>query len=255
MKNIIYYFTGRGNSLRVANELAKRLGDTETRFMRMEEGTIGTSVERIGIITPVIDFGIPSYVKRFIKSMNCSGTKPYVFAIVTCGGMPCASSLQLKKCLKRQGFEPDSDFLFKFGLEQYTDNAWNKMMDEMASVIQAKTVKPFVGIPLKDRLLTALANPLARMMIPGDDRKFHVNESCNGCGICKKICLVDNIKIIDKKPVWLHKCEQCAACFGWCPKKAIYGTNLAAKTHYTNPYVTLSQILNEQQVGGKKECS
>jgi MinD superfamily P-loop ATPase len=84
-------------------------------------------------------------------------------------------------------------------------------------------------------------------MIPSEDKKFALDGKCTGCGTCEKICPVKNIRLAEGKPVWLHACEQCAACFSWCPKEAISGTNLAARTHYTNSNITLSQMLGRPE--------
>jgi len=32
------------------------------------------------------------------------------------------------------------------------------------------------------------------------DYGFHVNSHCNGCGICKKVCPVQNITIVNERP-------------------------------------------------------
>jgi ferredoxin len=53
------------------------------------------------------------------------------------------------------------------------------------------------------------------------DKKFTVDSTCNGCGVCEKICLVKNIKLNKKRLVWKHHCEQCFACIQWCPCEAI----------------------------------
>jgi MinD superfamily P-loop ATPase len=118
-------------------------------------------------------------------------------------------------------------------------------MDEMATAIWQKQRIALSKTALLGKIMTGLGNPLARLIIPLEDKKFKVNSNCNGCGTCKKVCPVDDIKIVDNKPVWLNHCTQCAACFSWCPQEAIYGTNLAARTHYRNPNVKLKQMMNE----------
>ncbi|MDR2194165.1 MAG: 4Fe-4S binding protein [Treponema sp.] len=40
------------------------------------------------------------------------------------------------------------------------------------------------------------------------DKKFTVNNNCTGCGICEKVCPVDNIEILNNKPQYKHHCEQ-----------------------------------------------
>lgn len=245
MSSIIYYFSGRGNSYRIARDLCERLGDAEIRFMGKQDiDRVDKDADCIGIVTPVIDFGIPAYVKKFIKALKLE-SRPYVFSVVTYGGMPCGSALQLQKCIEARGLKQGAGFAVKFGLEQYSEADWKSLLDKISSTIRSRSVIPMEKTAVKDILLTSLLNPIARLMIPREDKKFRVSEACNGCGVCARVCPAGNIKMADKRPVWLHKCEQCAACFAWCPKEAVYGANLAARTRYSNPHVTLKQIMNE----------
>lgn len=245
MSNIIYYFSGRGNTYRIAKDLAEKLGNTEIRFLGKTPGGVGdAAAECIGFVSPVIDFGIPSCVEKFLKQLKIEGKKPYAFSVLSCGGMPGAAMKQLQRSLKKAGLILNSSFTVKFGLKQDSEEEWNTRLDNMATVIRHRMIRPIEGITLKDKVMTGLLNPLARLMIPREDKKFKVNEKCNGCGTCTKVCPAGNISIKERKPVWKHKCEQCAACFAWCPKEAISGTNLAARTRYRNPHVKLDQILD-----------
>jgi ferredoxin len=49
-------------------------------------------------------------------------------------------------------------------------------------------------------------------LIPLTDKSIVVDEKCTSCGICAKICPVDNIKIVNQKPEFEHRCEMCFAC-------------------------------------------
>jgi len=76
---------------------------------------------------------------------------------------------------------------------------------------------------------------------------FISNEKCDGCGICKKICPVDNIEIVDNKPSWSNHCEGCFACFHWCPKEAIQfgNTNMNIK-QYHHPEAKIVDIMKQK---------
>ncbi len=250
MENVIYYFTGRGNSLSVAQGLSKLITNTEIRPMSTVRGEVVLRQERVGLILPVIDFGIPRYVRDFLKRFAAGEEKPYLFAVVTCGGMPAASLETVKRMLRKQGFTLSAGWILEFGRRMMTDDAFRMKLDEMADIIGKKIFHPNPPVSLMGNLMTGLLNPLARLMIANEDKKFRVDAGCTGCGVCMRVCPVDNIQIKDGKPVWQHRCEQCAACFSWCPQKAISGTCLAAKTHYQNPKVRLEQLF--EQSGTKK---
>ena len=52
---------------------------------------------------------------------------------------------------------------------------------------------------------------------------FYAKDVCIGCGKCAKLCPLNNIAIVDKKPVWGDHCTHCMACIGNCPVEAITG--------------------------------
>ena len=250
MINKIYYFSGRGNSLKTALEVSKRLDDvTLLPIKHGTETTVAEDTDSIGIFTPVIDLGIPAYVLNFIDHLKITNKQTYIYAIVTNGGMPCASAEQIRKHLKRKGLTLSAEFLLTFGIGWSASEEWLKEIDRISEIIRHKQVQKS-GLTWKDELLT-MANPLAKLLIPFEDKKFTVDENCTGCGICEKICPVNNIRLTNGKPVWMHSCEQCAACFSWCPSESIAGKNLAARTHYTNSDITLEQMLYSlsQEIG------
>ena len=78
------------------------------------------------------------------------------------------------------------------------------------------------------------------------DRSFRADNKCNGCAICSKICPANNIEMVNEKPVWLHRCEQCFACLQWCPQEAIQcGKKTAKYPRYHHPEVTLKDMLEQ----------
>lgn len=47
------------------------------------------------------------------------------------------------------------------------------------------------------------------------------DEKCIGCGICEKLCPMENIKVRNGKALSGNRCTMCYRCFSECPKKAI----------------------------------
>jgi Pyruvate/2-oxoacid:ferredoxin oxidoreductase delta subunit len=82
-------------------------------------------------------------------------------------------------------------------------------------------------------------------LIPLADRSFQYDEKCNGCGICSRVCPVNNIKMVENRPVWQHHCENCFACYVWCPEEAIYGDIVSYNERYHHPEAKISDMLRK----------
>ncbi len=80
------------------------------------------------------------------------------------------------------------------------------------------------------------------------DKTYYINENCNSCGICSKVCPVNNIQMKDGKPIWLNNCENCLACYNWCPKKAIEGGVAQKGYYYRNSDIKVSEIINQSSI-------
>jgi ferredoxin/flavodoxin len=77
------------------------------------------------------------------------------------------------------------------------------------------------------------------------DRSFSLSENCTGCGICERICPVDNIEVLSGRPQWQHRCENCSACFQWCPEGAIGGRAVEYEKRYHFPALSLKDLLGD----------
>ena len=81
-------------------------------------------------------------------------------------------------------------------------------------------------------------------LIPAADKSYRCDETkCKGCGICAKVCPANNIKLVEGRPVWLHHCETCYACYNWCPNRAIHGEIVAYNDGRHHPDVKLSDMI------------
>ncbi len=67
-------------------------------------------------------------------------------------------------------------------------------------------------------------------------QKFpHINENCDGCGLCVEKCPQKALFKIDKKPILIENmCDGCSVCYHVCPKKAIEMKKKIVGTFYLN---------------------
>jgi ferredoxin len=258
MKTKLFYFTGTGNSLTAAKELAKKLDRAEViSIPKALEDTESLAAEKIGIIFPVYIWGIPLIVIDFIKKLEGLDTN-YIFAITTCGGFPAGTLLQTQKLLKAQGQELASGFSIMMP-GNYTpmygakpEEVQQKMFTEMKEKINTiatvvnnnKVQKPEKNSLLTNFLFSSLIYKLSAAQMPKMDKDFWVDDNCDGCNICANICPKNNIVLENKKPTWHQKCEQCLACLQWCPKEAIqFGKKTVGRKRYRHPEIKISELI------------
>jgi ferredoxin/flavodoxin len=71
-------------------------------------------------------------------------------------------------------------------------------------------------------------------------------EKCTGCGICEKVCPVNNIQMKNGIPGWNNNCEMCFACDEWCPQKAIRHWGKLEGKNYHHPSVGVKDIMEQK---------
>ena len=70
-ENIIYCYSGTGNCLDIAMNIAKELGDTDIVMMRsFPSKTDATEYKRVGFVFPCYGGGLPGMVEDYLKSIH-----------------------------------------------------------------------------------------------------------------------------------------------------------------------------------------
>ena len=258
MDYTIYCFSSTGNSLDIARKIAVELEDCTIKTMATQppNGPVGGSNESIGFVFPVFYGGLPRLVKQFVEKLNIlKGT--YCFAFINFGGYGANTLGMLEDVLQIKGIslsftdevKMPGNYIVHY--QAFTPDKVQKLIkatiskvDEFAKSIANGERKP---VKRKAQLLSKIANRIYLYKnIAEWDKKFVINCKCNGCGLCSKICPVDNIKIKERYPIWQHHCEHCLACIQWCPSEAIqYGKKTIGRTRYHNPNIKVNDIINE----------
>ncbi|MBN1364487.1 MAG: EFR1 family ferrodoxin [Syntrophaceae bacterium] len=257
MKTTIYFYTGTGNSLWVAQKLSLLLTEAELIPLALTgSGTINADSENVGFIFPVHIWGIPHPVINFLNRLETNHEK-YYFAIAVNAGQVAATLIQLKDLLQQKnsklslGFSicmpsnyiPWGGAISQRKQQKKFDEALDKISRIASSILAKEEKEPEKG-PFWQNILFSTIYCLSFSYVPKMDKSFWADEKCTDCGICEKICPAQNIKIINEKPFWQHHCEQCFACIQWCPEEAIqYGRVTKKKKRYHHPEITLKDML------------
>lgn len=262
MRTVIYWFSGTGNSFHVAKALQEGLDDVELiPVVQALDGDIEPS-QRTGLVFPVYAWGPPAIVARFIENLP-SDTPDYLFAVATYGGAPGSVMAITRRMLKRRGLELNASFSVKM-VENYPpmggppgEKKQRKINDaaetEIAQImtgIRGSVSGDFTRKNLFFSLIGRLVYPIFRRALSRQsDSKFYADEKCSSCGICARVCSVGNVELLDgEKPTWGDRCEQCFACFHWCPEKAVqYGKKTGDMVRYHHPGTSLNDLMLRQE--------
>lgn len=254
----IFYLTASGNSLKVARGVAAGLNDAELVPIKtlLKRGKISITGEKIGLIFPAYCCGLPRMVREFIEKLEFSGT-PYIFAVATHGGSPGKVLLKLENLLSGKKQSLSAGFLVTMPsiyIPLYRSQS-AKLKNKILKIEPASTAhismmvkenivsSPETGKFVVNKVYSFLLHGLFKMVNTHMDVFFRTEDSCDGCGICLRVCPVKNITLKENKPVWHRHCTQCVACMHWCPKEAIqFLFHTKARKRYHHPEIELKDI-------------
>ena len=107
MSTRLYYYTGTGNSLWVARQLAGRLdGEVELVSLGADYELPGADSDRVGLVFPVHMWGLPQHVRDFAARLPAAPGR-YVFALAVNAGLPPAPTPEPStKTMAAETFSP-----------------------------------------------------------------------------------------------------------------------------------------------------
>ena len=296
----IYYFTGTGNSLFIARDIAENINGKLMPIASMvNREIITTDAQIIGFVFPVyyasnLCSGIPLIVERFLYKFKEISSK-YLFAVCTHSGMPGTTLEELNKICKSRGGELAGGFtvltyndapslgekLKKIIFRKESMNNTFKIQKRHQKILELweekrsyisnyinnkkrgeletrKNITKLIFAPIlyllikpvfkkRYQKLSNTSHLSFKEMIPLADRSFYVDDNCSGCGNCVRICPVNNIRLINGKPLWQNHCENCFACFAWCPNESIHGELVSYAEHYHHSSVKVTDMIDQEK--------
>ena len=250
-ENIIYCFSGTGNCLDIAKNIARELGDTDIVMMRRAPSvTDATGAKRVGFVFPCYGGGLPGGVEDSLKTIQVSADA-YKFAVCSCAAYPGTGLATVDALFHLDYWEVLSHQCSCIWLFPHTlmvpplsaQGAQDRSEREAKRIGRSvKALAHSEKSPKANPLNKAESKVFSRLAA-GKAKKFAVSSMCIGCGTCAKVCPRGNIRLVDRKPQFGTDCLQCLACLQYCPQEAIsLGSVTQKREHYHNPNVTADEL-------------
>ncbi|MCD7976749.1 MAG: EFR1 family ferrodoxin [Tannerellaceae bacterium] len=255
---MIFYFTGTGNSLWVAQTLGKALNESLVSISECWRSLPDPfsfplkEEEKILFVYPVHSWGPPVIVQQFIERLTFSGyTDQKIYSVCSCGDDCGYTTEILNHTLKKRGYSlsgsysvtmPNNYILFP-GFDVDTEEKANRKRREAVDRIP-EIVSAIRNEKKEDELYVTGSIPFvkSRMIRPYfikfalGKNEFYSTDKCISCGLCERICPTSTISMKEDRPVWNNTCIQCSACIHRCPVRAIeYGKVSLNKGRYVHP--------------------
>lgn len=254
-KNYIFCYSGSGNCLDIAKNIAEELGDTDIVMMRKMPAVRNViNAKTVGFVFPCYAGGLPGDVEKFAAAINV-GWDAYTYAVVSYCGYPGVGIGKINKIVPLDYWAGISHhgsciWLFPHSVmmphlnvekaEQRSRGLAKQVAEDVKNRVKTEGKMPGnLFNKIESRLWPALALKKAAAM--------SVNPAkCIGCGKCAEICPKENITISNAKPVFGMQCIGCLSCLQYCPQQAInVGRASEKRERYHNPNVTADELKKE----------
>lgn len=264
-KRIILYFTGTGNCLYIARQLADENTELLSIPQMVKHGQYDFEADEIGIVYPIYGHMPPYMVRQFIQKAHLKAE--YKFAVLTYGARKC-NAVEIWDEISRkagQAFDyigtiimvdnwlPNFDMNEQRKIDKHIPENLRKITADITGrrhwhepvteeerqqhqgFMQRSGLDPQVGFLMKS------------------EKYFTVTDACIGCSICTYVCPRGNYELTSKGAEMSGDCEFCFACIHNCPQKAIQfrkmedgsfpdGTEKNPNARYRNEHISLMDL-------------
>ena len=232
------YFSGTGNS-RYAAELFCREYDKKTRVLSIEDSDVLTAVNDANLIVfayPVQFSTVPKIMRDFVTDNKGMWRNKKVFVIATMGLFSGDGAGMLGRLLENYGAEVTGGLHLKMPDSIADEKALKRPLEKNKELVKQaeqkinESVKRLkAGKPTQEGIgaVYRMAGFFGQRAYFGHKTKRYSSKvkvdtaKCIGCGICEKLCPMNNISIIEQKAVSGESCTLCYRCINKCPKQAI----------------------------------
>lgn len=247
---MIIFFSGTGNSEYVAKRIGEAISDNvRDLFEKIQNNDFFKihSERPWVVVVPTYAWRIPHIVQEWLRRTPLVGNRDIYF-VMTCGGSIGNAGKYLEKlCAEKKmnhcgcmGITMPENYIALFSTPtkdqalQIIEKA-ESAIDHTAQYIKNGDNFPHSEISFGDKLNSGIINDLFYPMFV-HAKKFYATDACISCGKCAKVCLLNNVRLKNGRPVWGKDCTHCMACISKCPTEAIeYGKHSKGLPRYVFP--------------------
>ena len=216
-KNVIFCFSGTGNCLDIAKNIARSLGDTDIVMMRRAPAVRDVhEAERVGFVFPCY----AGYPGVGLAKINEIVPLSYHAGI----SHQSACIWLMPHTLMFPPLTPEK-------AQARSEELAAKIAEDIKNGVRSEKAP---SAPLFNKLESSVWPKLA----PKKAASFTVTGKCIGCGQCASLCPKGNIKMVGGRPDFGTDCIQCLSCLQFCPREAInMGGPTEKRERWHNPNV------------------
>lgn len=272
-KRVVLYFTGTGNCLYVARQLAGKEGEILSIPQLMRKKQFEIEADEIGLVYPIYGHMPPYMVREFIKKAQLKAE--YKFAVLTYGMRKC-NAVEIWDGISRKAgnvfdyigtivmvdnWLPNFDMNEQMKIDKHIPENLAKITSDLSN--RRRWHEPVTQEEREQHegfmSLSGLEPEVGFLMKA--DRSFRVTDDCIHCGICTYVCPRGNYQLTGQGVKMQGDCEFCFACIQNCPQRAIQfkknedgtwpdGSEKNPNARYRNENVSLMELklANNQKV-------
>lgn len=233
---MVLYFSGTGNSQFVAFRLAQLLGEdgavSINRYLKSSEKEQFHTDRSLVFVAPTYAWRLPKVVSDWIEVTHFDGNRNAYF-ILTCGGSVGNAAAYAKKLCEKAGlrFSGLAPVVMPNNYVALSDTPDEPECRELLEAAKSKTAvlasriqkgEPFseAAVSWMDRISSGPVCDLFYTFFV-HDKGFFASNACLSCRKCAQRCPLNNIDMVNGKPMWKGNCTHCMACICGCPTEAI----------------------------------
>lgn len=272
-KRVVLYFTGTGNCLYIARQLAGKEGEILSIPQLMRKKQFEIEADEIGLVYPIYGHMPPYMVREFIKKAQLKAE--YKFAVLTYGMRKC-NAVEIWDGISRKAgnvfdyigtivmvdnWLPNFDMNEQMKIDKHIPENLAKITSDLSN--RRRWHEPVTQEEREQHegfmSLSGLDPEVGFLMKA--DRSFRVTDDCIHCGICTYVCPRGNYQLTGQGVKMQGDCEFCFACIQNCPQRAIQfkknedgtwpdGSERNPNARYRNENVSLMELklANNQKV-------